>query len=370
MQIYNAIVANLVTDVYNLPATNRFIFVVFSISSIRFLCLLTLDDGQRKIQLTQKGHAKDDNNRLCWYFGNEHFDYEASWWNERENLGKILSDLEHCNIEAEIVQENMRRKNPDCLFWPELVNNETCFIHSKCKLFGEGIVFGNDIGAKSCPLEKMMVHYETTKRKIHEECINMPEYMKPFHCIGLMNISFEECQEKCDKNEFPATFPGGYKDCSCFIWEGSQQSSLGWCQLRDISNEVESYDEDSKENWKTTNSYEGVEQSAIRLSSGLDKSITTSNSSEITWKNHDIWVIATGWCVDAAGKEAGRNPNKWGLKVDDCFKLCLVDTNLNGCTSTDTGLCVTYTGDIKGGNGIGAYKCYYHTRMNLIFSIY
>ena len=36
VQIFNAIVANLVTDVYNLPKTNQFIFVVFSIFSIKF----------------------------------------------------------------------------------------------------------------------------------------------------------------------------------------------------------------------------------------------------------------------------------------------------------------------------------------------
>ena len=163
-----------------------FIVGVLFLAFIVISFLLAHDDGQRRIQLTQKGHAKDDNNRLCWYFGNGHFDYEASWWNERENHGKLLSDLEQCNIEAEIVKESMRRKNPDCLFWTELVKNETCFIHSKCKLVAEGVVFGNDIGAKSCPLEEMMAYHETTKGKIREDC-NMPEYMKPFHCNGKIN---------------------------------------------------------------------------------------------------------------------------------------------------------------------------------------
>ena len=81
-------------------------------------------------------------------------------------------------------------------------------------------------------------------------------------------------------------------------------------------------------------------------------------------------MISTGWCVDQTGVEAGRNPTTWEHTEDDCFKLCLEDTNLNGCTSTDTGLCVTYTGDIKRGNGNGAYKCYYRTGINLIFPIY
>ena len=52
-----------------------FIVGVLFLAFIVISFLLAHDDGQRRIQLTQKGHAKDDNNRLCWYFGNEHFDY-------------------------------------------------------------------------------------------------------------------------------------------------------------------------------------------------------------------------------------------------------------------------------------------------------
>ena len=78
-------------------------------------------------------------------------------------------------------------------------------------------------------------------------------------------------------------------------------------------------------------------------------------------------MIGAGWCVDATGQEAGRNPDKYGLTEDDCFKLCLTDTSLNGCASLDDNLCVTYTGDIKGSNGNFYYKCYYRTGIHLNF---
>ena len=76
------------------------------------------------------------------------------------------------------------------------------------------------------------------------------------------------------------------------------------------------------------------------------------------------WVIGAGWCVDATGEEVGRNPDKYGLTEDDCFKLCLTNTDLNGCASLDDNLCVTYTGNIKGSNGNVYYKCYYRTGIN------
>ena len=78
------------------------------------------------------------------------------------------------------------------------------------------------------------------------------------------------------------------------------------------------------------------------------------------------WVIGTGWCVNATGEEAGRSPDKWGVTEDDCFKLCLADTSLNGCASFDNDRCATYTGDIKGSNGNGYYKCFYRDGIDLI----
>ena len=78
-------------------------------------------------------------------------------------------------------------------------------------------------------------------------------------------------------------------------------------------------------------------------------------------------MIATGWCVDATGVEAGRNPTILEHTEDDCFKLCLEDPNLNGCTFDNiANTCNTYTGDIKGGSGNITYKCYHRKGINFI----
>ena len=78
-------------------------------------------------------------------------------------------------------------------------------------------------------------------------------------------------------------------------------------------------------------------------------------------------MIETGWCVDAAGIDASRNPSTQNVNTeDDCFKLCLEDPNLNGCTFMSPDTCITYTGDIKGGNGNIGYKCYHRKGSNFI----
>ena len=77
-------------------------------------------------------------------------------------------------------------------------------------------------------------------------------------------------------------------------------------------------------------------------------------------------MIANGWCVDTRGKEAGRGFYNWGFTEDDCFKLCLVVPNLNGCTFSFFGSCIAYTGDIKGGSGDVESKCYYRYGISFI----
>ena len=78
-------------------------------------------------------------------------------------------------------------------------------------------------------------------------------------------------------------------------------------------------------------------------------------------------MIATGWCVDSNGIDAGRNPITGVNSEYDCFKLCLEDPNLNGCTFDNiANTCNTYTGDIKGGSGNITYKCYHRKGINFI----
>ena len=81
------------------------------------------------------------------------------------------------------------------------------------------------------------------------------------------------------------------------------------------------------------------------------------------------WKTATGWCVDADGKEDGRGNTTKGFTKETCFALCEKSFDFNGCTFdlTDaSGKCITYTGDIVGGNNNAAYECFYRsgTQMN------
>ena len=72
------------------------------------------------------------------------------------------------------------------------------------------------------------------------------------------------------------------------------------------------------------------------------------------------WMTANGWCVNGNGK-AIRGESKKGLTQDECFKYCEEDPSLSGCTYDYYNNCITYTGDVTGCNGHGAYKCHYRT---------
>ena len=77
------------------------------------------------------------------------------------------------------------------------------------------------------------------------------------------------------------------------------------------------------------------------------------------------WVVSNGWCVGENGLENGRVPHEYGLTQEECFDKCRANTNLKGCTHfTSNNKCVTYTGDVVGGNGWAGsegYKCF-HSR--------
>ena len=82
-------------------------------------------------------------------------------------------------------------------------------------------------------------------------------------------------------------------------------------------------------------------------------------------------MIETGWCVDATGIDAGRNPSTQNVNTeDDCFKLCLEDPYLTGCTFMLPTTCFTYTHrnhyNIKRGSGNIGYKCYHRKGINFI----
>ena len=65
------------------------------------------------------------------------------------------------------------------------------------------------------------------------------------------------------------------------------------------------------------------------------------------------WKETTGWCVNATGEEDGRSENRKGFTEKTCFELCKKSSNFNGCTFDtidNSGICITYSGDIVGGN--------------------
>ena len=75
-------------------------------------------------------------------------------------------------------------------------------------------------------------------------------------------------------------------------------------------------------------------------------------------------------CVDANGKEAGYSDNLKGFTEETCFDLCKKSSNFNGCTFDTidgSGICITYSGDIVGGNGNPEYKCFYRAGTQNIF---
>ena len=73
------------------------------------------------------------------------------------------------------------------------------------------------------------------------------------------------------------------------------------------------------------------------------------------------WLESTGWCVDANGQEAGRNPNQDNVTESDCFAQCTApNSNLQGCThDTVNNKCITYTGNIVQGSQYGGYICHH-----------
>ena len=78
------------------------------------------------------------------------------------------------------------------------------------------------------------------------------------------------------------------------------------------------------------------------------------------------WAKSPGWCVDANGREDGRNPNQPNYTEEDCFAQCDNDPNLNGCTFAHGHICITYTGNIvKGSNG-GGHECYYRSKNDIL----
>ena len=82
------------------------------------------------------------------------------------------------------------------------------------------------------------------------------------------------------------------------------------------------------------------------------------------------WKIGTGWCIDAKGDEDGRSENRKGFTEETCFDLCKESSNFNGCTFDlvdNSGICITYTGDIVGGNGNPEYKCFYRAGTQINF---
>ena len=74
------------------------------------------------------------------------------------------------------------------------------------------------------------------------------------------------------------------------------------------------------------------------------------------------WAKAKGWCEDADGIEAGRNPNQNGINERDCFAQCDNDPNLNGCTFAYGRICITYTGAIVQGSNGDNHECYYRSK--------
>ena len=79
------------------------------------------------------------------------------------------------------------------------------------------------------------------------------------------------------------------------------------------------------------------------------------------------WIISSGWCVDKNGSPNGKGPNEDGLQQEECFDKCQTNTNFKACTYYPARMrCNTYTGDIVGGNGHGAYKCFHSSGKKYI----
>ena len=79
-------------------------------------------------------------------------------------------------------------------------------------------------------------------------------------------------------------------------------------------------------------------------------------------------MTANGWCVNGNGAATKREA-KTGLTQDECFKHCEEDPSLSGCTYDYYKNCITYTGDVTGCNGHGAYKCHYRSETRRTFQI-
>ena len=82
------------------------------------------------------------------------------------------------------------------------------------------------------------------------------------------------------------------------------------------------------------------------------------------------WKTSTGWCVDAYGEEDGRGNNQEGFSKEECFALCEKSFKFNGCTFAnrgDTGICITYSGTIVGGNDNTGYQCFYRAGNQINF---